>query len=155
MYPETYWKPYCLRRSKRHTLKFFRGLSIRLNYILKPYLKSFWGLETKQDPVGLLGTEDFLCPISWLQPPWPSLSSKGQIPTVVNPGRKGMQRQGRGSQQTIVQPWSRVLVLPQGIHITMSLGSLRCQYSSHHRKTTWGYIKGTREAYGEDHLRPD
>ena len=33
-----------------------------------------------------------------------------------------MQRQGRRSQETIVQPWGRVLVPPQGIHI-MSLSS--------------------------------
>ena len=32
-----------------------------------------------------------------------------------------MQRQGRNSQETIVQPWGRVLVPPQGIHITTSL----------------------------------
>ena len=60
-------------------------------------------LETEQDPVGFLGTEAFQ--------------------TVVNQGREGIQRQGRSSQKTIVQPWGRVLVPPQGIHITISLGS--------------------------------
>ena len=47
-----------------------------------------------------------------LQPPGPSLSSKGQIWTVANQGREGMQRQGRSSQETIVQLWGRVLVPP-------------------------------------------
>ena len=32
-----------------------------------------------------------------------------------------MQRQGRSSQETIVQPWGRVLVPPQGIQTTTSL----------------------------------
>ena len=103
----------------------------------------------------LLGTEAFLSPLSWLQPPWLSLSSKGQIRTVANPGREGMQRQGNGSQETILQAWGRVLVLPQGIHIPMSLSSLRCQHSSYQRKIIWGYMKGTREAHQEDHLRPE
>ena len=44
-----------------------------------------WALnETKQDPVGLLGTEAFQA--------------------VANQGREGMQRQRRGSQETAVQP---------------------------------------------------
>ena len=46
-----------------------------------------------------------------IQPPWPSLSSKGQVQTVADQGRKGMQRQGKNSQ-TIVQPWGRILVSP-------------------------------------------
>ena len=37
--------------------------------------------------------------------------------TAANQGREGMQRQGRSSQETIEQPWGRVLVLPQGINI--------------------------------------
>ena len=94
-------------------------------------------------------------PHCWLQAPWPSLSSKGQIPTIANLEREGMQRQGRGSQETIVQPWGKVLVLPWEVHIITSLSSLRCQHSSYQRKTTWGYIKGTREAHQEDYLRPD
>ena len=84
--------------------------------------------ETEQNPVGLLDTKAFLCPtFSWLQeigfiqPPWPSLSSKEQVQTVANQGREGTGRQGRSSQETIVQPWGRVLVPPQGIHITISL----------------------------------
>ena len=60
-----------------------------------------------------------------LQPPCPSLSPKGQIHrTGANQGREGMQRQGRRSQETMVQPWDRVLVPPQGIHRTVSLSSL-------------------------------
>ena len=41
-----------------------------------------------------------------------------QVQTVANQGREGMQRQGRSSQETIVQSRGRVLVPPQGIHIT-------------------------------------
>ena len=53
----------------------------------------------------------------------PFLSSKAQVQTIVNQEWEGMQRQGRGSQETIVQPWGRVLVQPQGINITISLSS--------------------------------
>ena len=48
-----------------------------------------------------------------LQPPWPSLSSKGQTGTVANQGR------GRRSQETVVQPWGWL----QEIHIIVSLSS--------------------------------
>ena len=60
-----------------------------------------------------------------LQPPRPSLSSKGQIPTVANQGREGMQKQRGSSQEAIVQPWGRVLVPPQGLYqyITIPLSS--------------------------------
>ena len=37
--------------------------------------------------------------------------------------REGMQRPGRNSLETIVPPWGRVLVPPQGIYITVSLSS--------------------------------
>ena len=54
------------------------------------------GFETEQDPVGVLPvTDPFHGPIStsqeigFIQPPRPSLSSKGQIQTVANEGRKG------------------------------------------------------------------
>ena len=53
----------------------------------------------------------------------PSLSSKGQIQTAANQRREGVQRQGRNSQETTVQPWDRILVQSQGIHITISLSS--------------------------------
>ena len=42
---------------------------------------------------------------------------------AANNGREGMQRSRRSSQETIVQPWGRVLVPPQGIYITISLSS--------------------------------
>ena len=48
-----------------------------------------------------------------VQPPWPSLSSKGKVQTVANQGSEGMERKGRNIQETIMQPWGRVLVLPQ------------------------------------------
>ena len=40
-----------------------------------------------------------------------------------SPGSEGMQKQGRSSQEIIVQPWGRVLVPPQGIYIKISLSS--------------------------------
>ena len=43
--------------------------------------------------------------------------------TVVYQGREGRQKQRRGSQETIAQPWGRVLAPPQGIHRTVSLSS--------------------------------
>ena len=42
---------------------------------------------------------------------------------VANQGREGMQKQGRSSQESIVQTWGRVLVPPQGIQITILLSS--------------------------------
>ena len=36
--------------------------------------------------------------------------------TVANQGREGMQRPVRSSQEKIVQPWGRILVLPQDRH---------------------------------------
>ena len=38
-------------------------------------------------------------------------------------GEGGTQKQRRGSQEKIVQPWGRVLAPPQGIHRTVSLSS--------------------------------
>ena len=35
-----------------------------------------------------------------IQPPGPSLSSKGQVQTAADQGREGMQRQGRKNQET-------------------------------------------------------
>ena len=49
-----------------------------------------------------------------------SLNSNRQVQTVDNYGR-GYWRQGKNSQETIVQPWGRVLVPLQGTFITISL----------------------------------
>ena len=45
--------------------------------------------------MGLLGKEAFLSPISLLQPSGISLSSKGQIQTVANPGSNAKTREGQ------------------------------------------------------------
>ena len=59
-----------------------------------------------------------------LQPPWLSLSSKGQIQRAANQGREGMQtreEQPRNNSAALGQgPGS-----PQRIHITISLSSLQ------------------------------
>ena len=55
--------------------------------------------DTKQDPVGLVGMESLS-----VQPPGPSLSSKGLIPTVANQRREGMHSQERNSQEMLVYP---------------------------------------------------
>ena len=44
-----------------------------------------------------------------------------------------MQRRGRSSQETRVQPWGRVLVSPQGTHRTVSL---RC-FADTETPTRW------------------
>ena len=53
------------------------------------------------------------------------LSSSGQVQTVANQWGGWevgwMQRQGRSSQETVVQPWGRVLAPPQEMHIAISL----------------------------------
>ena len=56
--------------------------------------------------------------IGFIQPPQSSLSSKEQIQTVANQGREGMKKEWRNGQETIVQPWSRILVPPERIYIT-------------------------------------
>ena len=70
------------------------------------------GVTTKQGPVGSWAhkpffVSHFLFLENKLQPLWPSLSSKGQVQTVVNQGREGMQRQERSSQEAIVQLWGQ------------------------------------------------
>lgn len=56
-------------------------------------------LETKQDVMGLLGSKAFLLSSS--------LSSKGQVQTFDDQAREEVQRQGRSSQETVVQPWEQ------------------------------------------------
>ena len=55
--------------------------------------------DTKQDPVGLVGMKSLS-----VQPPGPSLSSKGLIPTVANQRREGIHSQGRNSPEMVVYP---------------------------------------------------
>ena len=87
----------------------------------------------------------------------PSLSSKGQVQTAMNQGREGMQRQGRGSQETIVQPWGRVLALPQGIHIMLSLSS-SAELKPHQMEEVSYLMKHSsfqRSQFAHHHLTPD
>ena len=73
-----------------------------------------------------------------------SMSYKGQIQTVANQRREGMQRQGRSSQETIVQGPGRVLVCLKGymkqhpLAVYRTSGSLptngRCQHSPLQRR---------------------
>ena len=73
--------------------------------------------------VGLLGTHAFLCPhllITGNRPHSASLNPNRQVQTVNNYGR-GDGRQGKNSQETIVQPWGRVMVPLQETYITISL----------------------------------
>ena len=66
------------------------------NMMLRPQSVRFWNRE---EPVGLPGTGALLSPRlllagNKLQPPEPSLSSKGQVQTVADQGRQGMQTRG-------------------------------------------------------------
>ena len=72
-----------------------------LFYITSP--KPTWNWA---GPCGVPGHKSLpVSPLSWLQeigfiqPPWPSLSSNGQIQAVAHQGREGTQRQGRNSQE--------------------------------------------------------
>ena len=76
------------------------------------------------------------------------LLGTGAFQTLANQGREGMQRQGRSSQEIIMQPWGRVLVLPSGIHITISLSSLQNENPQQMEEVS---ILHSREGY----LRPD
>ena len=102
---------------------------------------------------GLLGMKTFHFLAFWLQPPWPSLSSKaytlGQLISwkgwdaeirEVQPGNKGA-------------VLGQALVPFQGIRITVSLSFLRYQHSPNQRKITWGYVKRTRGTHQDDYLR--
>ena len=44
--------------------------------------------------------------MDFIQPPWPCMSSKGQVQRGDNQGRKGMQRQARDSQTIARDPAS-------------------------------------------------
>ena len=73
--------------------------------------------DTEQDPVGYWAQEPFCVPpsriqeIGFIQPPRPSLSSKGQIQAAVKQGRDGtLGTKEEESRATGVQPWGRVLV---------------------------------------------
>ena len=57
--------------------------------------------------------------------------------------REGLQREERNSQKIMAKPWGKVFVPPQGIHITMKAFFIL-------ERTTWSYIKGTRETHQED-----
>ena len=116
--------------------------------------------ETENYPVELLGFEAFLCPLFLVCREQISASSflnpKMQVWTVVNQGRERMQRLGRCSQETIVQPWGRVQVLPQEMHRTIELKPGKWKMSAFFipEKTTWSQTKGTRETH-QDNLRWD
>ena len=101
-----------------------------------------------------------------LQPPWPSLSSKGQVQTVVDQGREGMQKQGRGSQETIVQgpgspskdtrnsifelfcrtktptKWKTLTTWWSILHSREGHSLITLRTREAHQETTWGQIKG-------------
>ena len=93
--------------------------------------------------------EAFLCPLFLVcreQTPasmtFPEFQRAGL--NSPNQGRQRVLRQGRSSQEARVQPRGRVLVLPQGIHRTVSLSSSaelkpktngRCQRSSFQRRS--------------------
>ena len=62
------------------------------------------GRETKQEPVGLLVVEDFLCPLFLVCRIEASASTafpefQGQFQTVANQVREGMQKQGRSTNE--------------------------------------------------------
>ena len=56
----------------------------------------------------------FLSVENRLQPPCPSLSPKRKVQTVTSQAREGMRRQERRGQETVVQPWSGLLLPPRG-----------------------------------------
>ena len=51
--------------------------------------------------------------------------SSTQLSNNNHQGREGMEKQWRSSQETIMQPWGRVLIPPQRIHIRVSFSSLQ------------------------------
>ena len=75
--------------------------------------------ESQQNPMTLLGTKAFSCPLPW-----------GQVQTAVIQGMEGMWRQGRSSQETTVQPLEQGPGPLQGIYITFSLSFCRTKTST-------------------------
>ena len=68
-------------------------------------------------------TQAFLCPSFLVCREYTSASMTFLVfqRAVANQGKGGMQRPGRSSQETMVQPCCKVLVPPQEICITISL----------------------------------
>ena len=84
-------------------------------------------VETEQGPAGLVAHKIFCVPHflflgNGLLPPWHSLSSKKQVQMVTNQRREDSETRWE-YQETIMQPWGRVLVPLQGIYIIISLCS--------------------------------
>ena len=66
--------------------------------------------------------KEFLAPsflVCRKQLPRPFLSSKEQIQAVTDERNEGIKKQWKGSLETMVQPWIRVLVPPQRIYKTI------------------------------------
>ena len=80
---------------------------LHLNALLS--INQVLDLETEQDPVGAPGLGEPFCLASMT------------FPELLIQEGKTMQRPGRSSKETIVQPRGRVLVPPQGLLITRPL----------------------------------
>ena len=106
--------------------------------------------------------------------------SKGLIQSIANLRREGMKRQRRGNQETVMQPWVRILV--QRMHIIKSLNSKMSAFFTPEKrppeatlkelekviKIAWGQIRGaevvqlsslaqsclTLQPHGLQHARP-
>ena len=97
----------------------------------KSYFQFFWGTEVELVPCGAPGhTNLSVSSISCfkLQPPQPSLSSKGQL--LIREGLKQ-------SKDCSLQPWGRVLVPLQRIYVTTSLSLSAELKASTNGRTTW------------------
>lgn len=77
-----------------------------------------------------------------LQPPEPSLSRKGQVPTGADQGEKGMQRPGRGCREGT----GGVLVPPQGT--CKSLLEPCCRYNPHQMEEVGEELSSLQEGGG-------
>ena len=116
------WK----KKIKRNVIILFLNPFLKAEKILAVYVSSCWNISLINSyncwwnwagPCGALGAQKPFCVPCFLTFP----EFQRWVQTLANQGREGMQRWQRSSQETIGQPWDRILVLPQGMHRTACL----------------------------------
>ena len=91
--------------------------------VLKPS-KTLWSSWVQNPLCGPLLSPDFLrlgFSLHDHDRPWVSKGRLKQL--LIREERGGRERKERSSQEIVIQPWDRILVLSQKIHITISLSS--------------------------------
>ena len=92
-----------------------------------------------------MGVEAFPSPVSCRKQTLASMAlpepQRAEKQTAANLGREGLQRQGRSSQEMTVQPWGRVLVPHQGIHLSFKTQQMEDVRILHSKETHQDYLR--------------